>query len=44
MYLLDANAFMEASRHYYASDIAPGFWAWFDQGVESALYAAEAIL
>lgn len=28
MYLLDANAFMEANRHYYAFDIAPGFWAW----------------
>jgi Domain of unknown function (DUF4411) len=28
MYLLDANAFMEASRLYYASDIVPGFWTW----------------
>jgi predicted nucleic acid-binding protein len=28
MYLLDANAFMEANRLYYAFDIAPGFWAW----------------
>lgn len=28
MYLLDANAFMEASRRYYADDIAPGFWTW----------------
>lgn len=28
MYLLDANAFMEASRLYYAFDLAPGFWAW----------------
>lgn len=28
MYLLDANAFMEANRHYYAFDIAPGFWTW----------------
>lgn len=28
MYLLDANAFMEASRLYYAFDIAPGFWEW----------------
>lgn len=28
MYLLDANAFMEASRLYYAFDIAPGFWTW----------------
>ena len=28
MYLLDANAFMEANRLYYAFDIAPGFWTW----------------
>lgn len=28
MYLLDANAFMEANRVYYAFDIAPGFWSW----------------
>lgn len=28
MYLLDSNAFMEASRLYYAFDLAPGFWAW----------------
>ena len=28
MYLLDANAFMEASRLYYGFDIAPGFWSW----------------
>lgn len=28
MYLLDANAFMEATRLYYAFDIAPGFWTW----------------
>jgi len=26
MYLLDANAFIEASRLYYAFDIAPRFW------------------
>lgn len=28
MYLLDSNAFMEASRLYYAFDLAPAFWAW----------------
>jgi hypothetical protein len=28
MFLLDANAFMEASRLYYAFDLAPGFWDW----------------
>ena len=25
-FLLDANVFIEASRRYYAFDIAPGFW------------------
>lgn len=30
MYLLDANAFMEANRLYYAFDIAPGFWTWLE--------------
>ncbi len=25
-YVLDANVFMQAARHYYAFDIAPGFW------------------
>ncbi|MFT3888722.1 MAG: DUF4411 family protein [Arachnia sp.] len=28
MYLMDSNAFMEASRTYYGFDIAPGFWTW----------------
>jgi hypothetical protein len=28
--LLDANAFMEASRLYYNFDIAPGFWDWLE--------------
>lgn len=28
MFLLDANAFMEASRLYYAFDLVPGFWDW----------------
>lgn len=28
MHLLDANAFMEANRLYYAFDLAPGFWTW----------------
>lgn len=30
MHLLDANAFMEANRLYYAFDIAPGFWTWLE--------------
>lgn len=25
-YVLDANVFIEASRRYYAFDLAPGFW------------------
>ena len=32
MFLLDANAFMEASRLYYAFDLAPGFWGWLAGG------------
>jgi hypothetical protein len=28
MHLLDANAFMEASRLYYSFKIAPGYWDW----------------
>lgn len=28
MHLLDANAFMEASRFYYSFTIAPGYWDW----------------
>jgi hypothetical protein len=31
MFLLDANAFMEASRLYYDFDIAPGFWSWLEK-------------
>lgn len=30
MYLLDANAFTEASRLYYGFDVAPGFWKWLE--------------
>lgn len=28
MYLLDTNVFIEASRHYYAFDLAPRYWTW----------------
>ncbi|MEY7974611.1 DUF4411 family protein [Saccharomonospora xinjiangensis] len=28
IYLLDANAFMEAARLYYGFDMTPGFWEW----------------
>lgn len=30
MFLIDSNAFMEASRLYYGFDIAPGFWSWLE--------------
>lgn len=30
MYLIDANALIEAKNRYYAFDIAPGFWDWLD--------------
>ncbi len=30
MYLIDANALIEAKNRYYAFDIAPGFWQWLD--------------
>lgn len=26
MYLLDANVFIEAAKHYYAFDLVPSFW------------------
>jgi hypothetical protein len=44
MHLLDANAFMEASRLNYAFDIAPGFWAWLgDDALAGAVGSIEAI-
>lgn len=44
MYLLDANAFIEASRLYYAFDIAPGFWTWVgDSSLEGQVASVEAI-
>lgn len=32
MYLVDANILIDAKNRYYAFDIAPGFWAWLEQG------------
>ncbi|WP_281872096.1 DUF4411 family protein [Brachybacterium paraconglomeratum] len=32
MHLVDANVLIEAKNRYYAFDIAPGFWAWLEQG------------
>jgi hypothetical protein len=44
MYLLDANAFMEASRLYYGFDIASGFWTWLaDDALASAVGSIVAI-
>lgn len=44
MYLLDANAFMEANRHYYAFDIAPGFWTWLeDPGLAGQVASIQAV-
>lgn len=40
MYLLDANAFMEASRLYYGFEIAPGFWTWLGGGTLSGKVAS----
>ena len=30
MHLLDANAFIEGARFYYAPDLAPAFWSWLE--------------
>lgn len=44
MYLLDANAFMEANRMYYSFDIAPGFWSWLaDQSLAGQVASIDAI-
>lgn len=44
MYFLDANAFMEANRMYYAFDIAPGFWSWLaDRSLAGRVASIDAI-
>jgi hypothetical protein len=30
IYLLDANAYIEAKNHYYRMTVCPGFWDWMD--------------
>lgn len=40
MYLLDANAFMEASRLYYSFQIAPGFWQWLSDSFRAGTVAS----
>jgi hypothetical protein len=44
MYLMDSNAFMEASRTYYGFDIAPGFWSWLaDPALAGQVGSIEAV-
>lgn len=44
MHLLDANAFIEASRFYYAFDLAPAYWDWLqDPAHEGTLASIEAV-
>lgn len=40
MILLDANAFMEASRLYYSFRIAPGYWGWLVEKFEAGEVAS----
>lgn len=40
MILLDANAFMEASRLYYSFRIAPGYWEWLVEKFEAGEIAS----
>jgi hypothetical protein len=40
MHLLDANAFMEASRLYYSFRIAPGYWDWLVEKFEAGEIAS----
>ena len=35
IYLLDANAYIEAKNRYYRMTICPGFWDWMDLGFAS---------
>lgn len=44
MHLLDANAFMEASRLYYSFQIAPRYWDWLvDKFNEGEIASVEAV-
>jgi len=44
MHLLDANAFMEASRLYYSFQIAPGYWGWLvERGEARQVASVEAV-
>lgn len=44
IHLLDSNAFMEAARHYYSFDLAPGFWNWLESpSLRGSLASVEAV-
>lgn len=44
MYLMDSNAFIEATRLYYAFDIAPGFWEWLgDSSLSGRVASIQAV-
>lgn len=44
MYLIDANAFIEASRHYYSFSLAPRYWNWlYEQSVAGTVGSIKAV-
>lgn len=44
MYLIDANAFIEASRHYYSFNLAPRYWTWlYEQCVAGTIGSIQAV-
>ena len=44
MYLIDANAFIEASRHYYSFNLAPRYWSWlYEQSVAGTVGSIKAV-
>lgn len=44
MYLIDANAFIEASRHYYSFNLAPRYWNWlYEQSVAGEIGSIQAV-
>jgi len=44
MYLIDANAFIEASRHYYSFNLAPRYWNWLhEQSVAGTIGSIQAV-
>lgn len=44
MYLIDANAFIEASRHYYSFNLAPRYWTWlYEQSTTGTICSIRAV-